>query len=236
MSFLTTYKKELVAAIVGALLTGAVTMGAGLYSLSKSFHQVQIREELVDLQKDLFFLTQASYEIDINTQRLLDRSYLARAKFSEPVDMGRIFAEEGKKSKDPKDEPSPEVTKAFLQMMGKVVVMQEFESPSRPDALVSRSWGIPYAQGGQITLDLLRDIYAYYRRVIIIDNYLMEFAEYSPGTQLQASGRDLLLHKIANYNSAVESLKKSDTVSLKNRVAIEIQRLRNKQDKLAASL
>lgn len=99
MSFIRTYARELVSAVVGAALAGLLSMATGLYSLTKSFEYTQNKEQLFSLRKDLEFLARVRNEIDVNTQTLVGTDYRIHVKFSAPIDWvaSMIRTEKGKR-------------------------------------------------------------------------------------------------------------------------------------------
>ncbi len=230
MSFLRTYHREFVSAIVGASLAAVVSMATGLYSLTKSFEYTQNKEQLASLRKDIEFLTRVRAEIDINAQLLLSQDYRFEAKFGEPIDWVTELRHE--KGKVPM---SPLQAQAFRAMAGgKIVPFLELKAPR--EKLVVEFWGSSFPESGDIAFELLSDINDYYRRVRRINLTIERMDHINPSSGIVEGFYASLLKDFAYHNAQVDDMRKTDAVKLKNRITDEIQKLSERRKKISFSI
>jgi hypothetical protein len=228
MSFLRTHQKELVSALVGAALAAVVSMGTGMYSLTKSFEYGQNKEQLASLRKDIEYLARVRNEVDANTQTLVGTDYRISAKFGVPMDWIKMFAKEKGKGA-----PTQEQMAAFKAMAGgPIVPILEWRAPR--ERLVIESWGNQLPEGGDISFDLLVEINQYYRRIKRINLSVERTENMNAGSAISEGFAASLLKDIEHHNAQVDDLRRLDIVKLRNKIDEEIQRLSDRRKNVSA--
>ncbi|QGX40541.1 hypothetical protein E2H98_13025 [Permianibacter aggregans] len=214
------YKKEIISAFLGAAFAGVISLGVGMFSLTKSFEYTQNKEILYSIRKDAEFLKRVESEIDENINKLLEHDFTVVAKFGDPMNM--IDVMENPAAKDG-DKISQSQRKAMAMMIDSIVPILEFTAPR--ETLVVEAWSTGFPEVSNIDFELLQQINEYYRSVRRVNETVDRFMNLSKGATITQGFSDVVKAHILSHNKNLEELRKKSFVELKNKIVKEQERL-----------
>ncbi len=213
-------KEKLLVAVISALLTGIVMYAANMYLLIQELQFAQNKEFLASLRADITLLKKVERELDENLNLLLNQNY--QTKF-EVRNIPLPFDDESEE--DPK---SREFFEAVIARN-----MQVLTSVKRPTELfLVDIW----PRGGpaitEINFELTQEIDEFYRKLGLVNNVVREIRYISVGDMIPEGGLMYTKEQAQKMEEIVTDITKDSIVNLKNKVAKEIQKLREERKKL----
>lgn len=220
-------KRELVAAVIGALVAGILSFAVGLYSLNKSFQLSQTKELIQGLRQDISLLMSVEREIDENLQLVLTHNYTLDAKF-EPFEF-RLPSSGAK----PRDKEYDAWIRDFMNAIGgKRYTVTAVQSPS--EKFVVGAWPTNPPSGSDIDFELSQAITAVNRKFVRANTYLDGISTLAPGSNIDEASKNALEHNFPRFNEVVSDITKSKLLQLKNQVNQEIKRLQKQKEGLTS--
>jgi hypothetical protein len=230
-SFFGKFKKEIVGAVIGAVLTGVLSLVAGLYSVTKSFELYQNRDTLSSLRQDIFFLNKLEREFDRNLELLLNQNYtmvIETKKVDSPFKQVKNLFEKG----PPTSKEDKEALEFFKAMESNTVgyAATKIQGPSEQFRI--ETWTHDRTQVTDVDFSLLQDLDEYYRVLRKINRVIRGLRNLGKGSQLSEPAVELISRDVETANSLVKEISKQKILDLKNRVSNEIRRLQNQRTQL----
>lgn len=218
-------KRDLVAAVIGALVAGLLSFAVGLYSLNKSFQLSQTKELVLGLRQDISTLLNVDREIDENLKLLLSHTYTLKAEF-EPLEFQ--FPSVGDKPKDKQfDKWMRDVMNA---MGGKRFIVKTVQLP--PERFVVGAWPANLPGTSDIDFELAQSLAELSRKLTRANVYLDTVATLAPGSNVDEASRNALERNFPRFNAAIAEITQSKLVQLKNRITQETKKLQKRKDEI----
>ena len=224
-NLLSKYRKEILSAILGALLTGIISLSAGLYSLTKSFELTQKQDILFRLRVDINLLKKTEKELDQNMAFLLTQSFLPSVeveKLSYPT-MEKVT-----------DEKQKEIMQFYQEyqrtILGDPYKISKATIPK--DLFVLTCW--PY--GGptvtEIDFDLVQGLNELYRKLSQVNRSIDEIRYISKNNILFRRDVEQVNELTDSISNDIVEITQEKILRLKNKIAIEINGLQSEREKI----
>ena len=219
-------RRDLVAAVIGALVAGLLSFAVGLYSLNKSFQLSQTKELVLGLRQDISTLLSVDREIDENLKLLLGHNYTLKADF-EPLEFA--FPSVGNR---PKDKDFDKWMRDLMNAIaGKRFTVKAVQLP--PDRFVVGSWPTSLLGSTDIDFELVQSLVELNRKLIRANAYLEVVANLAPGTNVDEASKNNLERNFPRFNAAVAEITQTKLLQLKNRIGQEVKTLQKRKDALS---
>ncbi len=218
------YKKEILGAIFGALLTAVLSLTVGLYNLNRSFELTQKKDFLYSLKTDITLLKNVERELDENLNLLLNHNYQIVIE-AEEITLPQFPVE------DKKDEEfAKKLTEYIEQLRGKMFKVTKIEYP--PDKFIVDAWQPAGPTVSDIDFDLIQLLNDLYRKLTRINKFIDGANEISKGMMLLHSHFNTAKSSVPRYNKTVNEITQKNILNLKNRIAQELNRLQKERNKI----
>lgn len=227
--FLRKYKREIVSAVVGATLTGVLSLVVGLYSVSKSFELTQNKETLSSLRRDIVFLNKLEREFDRNLELMSVQNYTMEIDVKKvPSPLQRILS---KPPTTKEEKESFEVMKAIAADMDSVTyTVTKTRGPSEPFRM--ETWLNERTNVTEVDFQLLQDLDEFYRELIKINRVIAGLQRLGKGSQINEPYMELINRDLKMANLSIKEVTKQKILGLKNRVRNEVQRLHDQRSRI----
>ena len=220
------HRNEIIAAVIGALTAGLLSLAVGLYSMNKTFQMSQSKELLLGLRLDISALKNVDRELDENIKLLLSNNYKISAEL-EPIEVK--WPEFGKKKIDKEFKKWMD---DYLQaIVGKMYVVKSVQLP--PDRFVVGSWAINGPRSSDIDFELIQALNELYRKLQRANAFLDQMAELFPSARITEATRNGIENNVPRYNSAIAEVTQTKLVQVKNRITDEIRKLQKRRDEIS---
>lgn len=218
------YKKEILGAIFGALLTAVLSLTVGLYNLNRSFELTQKKDLLYSLKTDITLLKNVEKELDENLNLLLNHNYPIVLEAQE-IALPQLPVE------DKKDEEfAAKLTEYIEQLRGKMFKVTKIEYP--PDKFIVDAWQPAGPTVSDIDFDLIQLLNDLYHKLTRINKFIDGANEISQGMMLFHSQFNTAKSNVPRYNKMVNEITQKNILNLKNRIAQELNRLQKERNKI----
>ncbi|MEX0957690.1 MAG: hypothetical protein WDZ63_00230 [Burkholderiales bacterium] len=225
MNFLRDHKGEIIAAVVGALVAGLLSLATGLYSLNKAFQITQTKEIVTGLRTDIALLKNVERELDQNLNILLKGNSLITLQVEPKVLDSSSFGNAQS------DKEFQKWYSEFLEWMpGRLYVVTSIEKPQ--DRFLFGAWPQAIVSSTDIDFELSQEISALNRKLQRINKFLERIDRLAVGVVLDEGSKNALLENIPQFNAAVSDLSQQGVLDLKNKVIAEIARLQKMREKI----
>lgn len=224
------YKTEIVAAIIGALFSGVVSLSVGLYSITRSFEYLQNKELLQQLRVDITLLKSVESELDLNLQSLLSEP-VSIAIETEKIGSWRDIVEDEPKKKGEKQVKEEALRMVDAMMGGDVYRVTKAELPRLQ--FYAEAWPTGGPGVSEIDFALVQQISELYRDLRRLNKFIESVANIGPGTALTQRSAESLQLQASTNNSLVTRISRESILGVKNRVSEEIHRLNDRRQRLA---
>ena len=216
-------KRELVAAVIGALVAGLLSFAVGLYSLNKSFQLSQTKELVLGLRQDISTLLTVDREIDENLKLLLSHNYSLKAEF-EPFEFR--FPSVGTR---PKDKEFDKWMRDFMKTIGgNRFIVKAVQLP--PERFVVGAWPSTIPGASDIDFELAQALAELSRKLTRANAFLETVATLAPGANIDEAQKNALERNFPRFNTAIAEITQTKLVQLKNRIAQETKKLQKRKD------
>ena len=223
------YRTQILAAIIGALLSGVISLAVGLYSITKSFQYLQNKELLQQLRADITLLKSVESELDLNLQSLLSEPVSLTIE-TEPVGAWRDFvqAQADTTEKGPPDEKFLAILDAM--MGGDVHRVTKAEIPRQ---FYVETWPPGGPGVSEINFALIQEINDLYRDLRRLNGFIERLRNITAGRAVTEHIAEYLRLEAATYESLVARISGDSILGAKNRISAEIVRLNDRRRRLA---
>ena len=222
------HKKEILGALVGALITATLSLAIGLYSMNRSFQMSQKKDLLFSLRTDITLLKKVESELDVNLNFLLNHNYRIVYEV-ETVPQPNLPV--GMKE----DKEVGEIMQQWLDYMsqlqgGRLCKISKIVLP--PNNFAADAWPSGGPAISDINFDLLQKINDLYRIFARVNKFIKNMRAIHPGSVHSASVVNNLNTIIPQYNSVIGEITQNKIVQLKNEISKELDRLKKEYDQI----
>jgi len=218
------HKKEILAAIFGALLAAVLSLTVGLYNLNRSFELTQKKDLLYSLKTDITLLKNVERELDESLNLFLNHNYQIVIE-AEEITLPQFPVE------DKKDEElAKKLIEYIEQFRGKMFKVTKIESP--PDKFIVDAWQPAGPTVSDIDFDLIQLLNDLYRKLTRINKFIDGANEISQGMMLSHSQFNTAKSSVPRYNKMVNEITQKNILNLKNRIAQELNKLQKERNKI----
>lgn len=225
MSKISQYKREILAAIIGALLSAVLSLSVGYYNLKKTFELTQKKELRYSLHKDITLLRKVESELDENINLLLNNDYRIVIE-TEVVPMPSIPTE----NKEDEKFIKKLMTYYKFIMGGDLKKITKLNMPRNKFVIDAWEAGGPIVSN--IEFGLIQSINDLYRKLLRI-NKLLEKVDYiNTGDTYSSRTIKQLNRIIPELNSLINELSQKKLVELKNEIIKHMDMLRKEYSKI----
>ncbi len=219
------YKTAILSAVLGALISGVISLSAGLFSLTKSFGMAQNKERITNLRYEIDTLRKVERELDYNLALLMKQEL-------------QVFIEVEKAVYNIPDDIKDEAIRTFMAAYFKEFFRNTYNIKSvkiPKDRFRAGVWPYRGLPPGEVDFELgqkLQDLYMILSRV----NRCISDIDYISQSSLSYMGYaevERMRRLRESITQDVSYLSKENIILvLKNDVVSEISRLRGILDKI----
>lgn len=218
---LSDYKKEILGAIIGGLLTAALSLAVGLYNLNKSFELTIRKDQLYSLKTDIYLLRNVEKELDENVNLLLNNTYKIEIE-TEEIELPNIPVSEGK-DKTKEREFNEFFNKYLQQLRCRIYKVTKIQHP--PDEFIVNAWQLSGPPVSNINFELIQKLNELYRKLSRINKFIVNANGISDGMIISESTVNSIKNSVPEYNNAIADISQKNILNLKNEIAQELIRL-----------
>jgi len=221
---LSDYKKEILGAIIGALLTAVLSLTIGIYNLNKTFELTQQKDLLFSLRTDITLLKNVERELDENLNLLLNQDYKILLE-TEPVKPPKIPFQNKEE-----EEFLKKIYEYFQYIHGRAYKITRAQYPS--DKFVVDAWEPSGPTVSYIDFELTQLLNSFYRKLLRINTFIEGAHVISKGMLITEPQLNHTKNAIPSYNKMIGEITKNRIIQLKNMVAKEIIKLQEERRKI----
>lgn len=222
------YKKELLSAMFGGLLTAVLSLAVGLYNLNKSFELTLKKDHLYSLNTDIYLLKNVENELDENLNLLLNNDYKMTVE-AEEVTLPPIPAANDKDKKELK-EFNEFINNYMQQLRGRIYKVTRMQHPS--DDFLVNAWQQSGPAVSNIDFELTQKINELYRKLSRINKFLDGTKWMSDGMIISESDVNAINSNVPKYNKVISDISQKKIVNLKNEITNELDRLQKERSRI----
>lgn len=230
------YKGEIIAAVLSASVTAVVSLIFGLYSLSQAAKDAYNQQLLFSINGGIDFLERVDSDLDENTVLLSENDYRLEFAFSEPYDPSDSLKQAVKTAmqEEGKDEQDIQSTLQFFEAFGQQLrepQVRVLKTQVPFEWLAYDSW-YTRPESAEVDFQLLRKIKDHYLLLRRLNAAINSVFGINEGAQISAGNAARMTGRAERYNEMLKKVSGRNTVTLKNEVKKELERLRKKRTQL----
>lgn len=221
IQFLKDYRREIFSAVLGALLTLAVSLGLALHKANRDFSFLMKKELNQTLLADIEMLSLVQNELGQNVEMLMNEK------------MGPdVVIKEYEASRDmPKTEQRQQVVSLLQGFFGMIYVAAKADLPT--GEFQERAWTYPPPQS-EIDYDLKTNIDRLYTKIRKANNSLREIKWLLSNTMgfLPPSSANRIRALVKSFEKDVGDIRNVSIQDVRSRIDRELERLRKRRENI----
>lgn len=222
---LSDYKKEILGGIIGGLLTTALSLTVGLYSLNKSFELTLKKDLLYGLKTDIYLLNNVESELDENLNLLINHSYKIEIE-TEEIKLPS-FPVDDKEDEESAKEMNEFVSEYLQRLRGRMFKVTKIESPS--DEFIVDAWQLSGPTVSNINFELIQKLNELYRKLTRMNKFIGGAKEISNGMTIFETNVNTLKSSVPKYNKMISDISQKNILNLKNEITQELNKLQRER-------
>ena len=212
-------RNEIIAAIIGALLSGLISLSFGIWKLDETYQRQFNKDLRYALKRDINILRLVEQELDHNLDMLLNDKFKIEITFEEATKIINKI-----KTNDMRD---------FIILSGQTFIVKKYIFPK--ERFITGSWQLHYIpSNNEIDFNLIDSLNSFYRKIDRI-NYQMDYIEsiISSFTHLIPLNTKNQIEKLQKLiTDDINKISNKDILRLKNEIHKETELLQQKLRKL----
>jgi hypothetical protein len=220
LSLFKSYQREILGGILGALVTGVVSLSVGIYNLNKTFELTDRKERRNEVSEILYMLRKVEKELDYNLFLLLTGNMVPKVIF-------KIMPYPLLNMKDPELKKIAEMASGFFE--GYLVVE---ETPPPPSYFRAAMWY--HSRTSYIDFDLseaINELYIKLRRVNENISEVHSELRYNI-SYIPPQKASYINERVRQAETDIKSISKDEILAIKNKVSEAVRRLDRKSEQL----